>query len=36
MPLAARKDMNWKGTAGGLSRSQEEAIATEKKKERVI
>lgn len=36
MPLAARKDMNWKGTAGGLSRSQEEAIATEKRKERII
>lgn len=35
MPLAARKDMNWKGTAGGLSRRQEEAVAIEKRKERI-
>lgn len=35
MPLAARKDKNWKATAGGLSRRQEEAVAIGKRKERI-
>ena len=35
MPLAAGKDMHWKGTGGGLSKRQEEAVAIERSKERM-